>query len=451
VIDVRQLLERLLSRVGGAAALMLAFIAGFAAAQEPVIDEAPTLTIAAVGDMMLGTEYPDDRLPADDAVGYFGAVKTWLESADITFGNLEGVLADAGEPGKKCSNPDACFRFRMPTRYAQRFVDAGFDVLSVANNHARDFGEEGRTTTLRTLQAAGIHASGRVGTYSTLEVKGMRIAFANYAVTRNSNMLLDYLFAERTITELAASHDLVIVTFHGGAEGAEYTNVTFGEEEYFGEPRGDVVRFARLAVDAGADLVLGHGPHVVRAMERYNERLIAYSLGNFATHTGINVDGIKGVAPILLARLDREGRFLDGEIVSTVQRRPDGVVPDPTGRARYLIETLSRDDFGEPGLEFRADGSLVPAERPPVEPRTDFGPDDDPGENGPKPCDEAWFWLVDSTVKRPDEAAIGPEPGSVAWQEVVMERMGIANVSAADPADSLWCERIDRRVFGDTN
>ncbi len=425
--------------------------ASIAAAQEPVIDEAPTLTVAAVGDMMLGTEYPDDRLPGDDAAGYLAAVTPWIESADIAIGNLEGVLADGGEPGKKCSNPAACFRFRMPTRYAQRFVDAGFDVLSVANNHARDFGEEGRTTTLRTLAAAGILASGRVGTYSTLESQGMRVAVINYAVTKNSNMLLDYLFAERTITELAANHDIVIVTFHGGAEGAQYTNVTFGEETYFDEPRGDVVRFARLAVDAGADLVLGHGPHVVRAMERYNDRLIAYSLGNFATHTGIGIDGIKGVAPILRARLDRDGRFLDGEIVSTVQRRPDGVQPDRSGRARYLIETLSKDDFGAPGLEFRADGSLLPSARPPIERRRDFGPDDDPGENGPKPCDEGWFWLVDSTVKRPDEAAIGPEPGTPAWQEVVMQRLGATDAAATEPADPLWCEMIDRRVFGDAN
>ncbi len=401
--------------------------------------------------MMIGTEYPENQLPDHDGERYFTAVRPWLESADLAFGNLEGVLADAGEPGKKCSNPTACYRFRSPERYARHFVDAGFDVLSLANNHARDFGEEGRTTTMRILTDAGILHSGRVGTAASFDRNGMRIAFIAYAVTRNSNMMLDYLYAERTIAELAANHDIVIVSFHGGAEGTEYTNVTFAEEEYYGEPRGDVVRFARLAVDAGADLVLGHGPHVVRAMERYNDRLIAYSLGNFATHFGISIGGIKGVAPILVARLDREGRFIDGNIVSTVQERPNGPVPDPTNRARGLIERLSKDDFGEPGLEFRADGRLLPAERPPVSRRTVFGPDDDPGENGPKPCNENWFWLIESTVKQPEEAALGPEPGTAAWQTVVMQRLGLEEIPAEEPASPAWCELIDRRVYGDVN
>jgi poly-gamma-glutamate capsule biosynthesis protein CapA/YwtB (metallophosphatase superfamily) len=432
-----------------AAGVLLLLFAGPALAQDVI--EAPTLTIAAVGDMMIGTEYPDDRLPDDDGASYFAAVRPWLESADITFGNLEGVLADEGEPGKKCSNPAACFRFRSPSRYVRHFKEAGFDVLSLANNHARDFDEAGRTTTMRILNGAGILHSGRVGTAASFEQKGIRIAVIAYAVTKNSNMMLDYLFAERTIADVAANHDIVIVSFHGGAEGEQYTNVTFAEEEYYDEPRGDVVRFARLAVDAGADLVLGHGPHVVRAMERYNDRLIAYSLGNFATHFGISISGIKGVAPILIARLDREGRFLDGEIVSTVQERPNGPAPDPAKRARSLIERLSREDFGAPGLEFRADGVLLPAERPPVTRRRTFGPDDDPGENGPKPCNENWFWLIESTVKQPEEAALGPEPATADWQSIVMQRLGVEDVPPREPASPEWCELIDRRVFGDVN
>ena len=127
-----------------------------------------------------------------------------------------------------------------------------------------------------------------------------KVAVLAYAVTKDSNMLLDYELAEQTVAAHAAEHDIVIVTFHGGAEGASMMHVPFAEEEYFGEPRGDVAMFARRMVDAGADLVLGHGPHVVRGIERYQERLIAYSLGNFATYYGISVDGAKGLAPILL-------------------------------------------------------------------------------------------------------------------------------------------------------
>jgi hypothetical protein len=183
-------------------------------------------------------------------------------------------------------------------------------------------------------------------------------------------MLLDYVRSEESVREFAATHDIVIVSFHGGAEGRDVTHLPFADEEYYGEPRGDVVRFARMVVDAGADLVVGHGPHVVRAMERYNDRLIAYSLGNFATYYGISVAGIKGVAPILIVTLDHEGRFVDGEIISTHQLRPAGPTLDPESRALKLIRGLSIEDFGNPGLTFHPDGRITPADRPSVTRRT---------------------------------------------------------------------------------
>ena len=116
-----------------------------------------------------------------------------------------------------------------------------------------------------------------------------------------------------------------------------------------------------MVVDAGADLVIGHGPHVVRAMEVYNDRLIAYSLGNFATYYGISVAGIKGIAPILLATLDETGRFVEGEIVSTIQIRPAGPSIDPEQRALKMMRGLSISDFGNPGLTFHEDGRLTPS------------------------------------------------------------------------------------------
>ena len=321
------------------------------------------LTIAAVGDMMLGTDFPENHLPDDDGVSFLAAVTPALNRADIAIGNLEGVLVDGGEPAKKCKNPKACYLFRSPTRYAALYRDAGFDVLSLANNHARDFGEEGRTSTMLALDAVGIHHSGREGEFASLDANGLRVAFLAYAVTKDSNMLLDYELTVATVAEYAATHDVVIVSFHGGAEGVQAMNLPFAEEEYYGEPRGDVVMIARRMVDAGADLVLGHGPHVVRAAERYRGRLIAYSLGNFATYYGISVDGLKGIAPILFTTLDGEGRFIEGEIVSTRQIRPAGPTIDPENRALNLMRGLSAEDFGNPGLTFNPDGSLLPRER----------------------------------------------------------------------------------------
>lgn len=337
-------------------------------AATPPEDAAPpvttTLTVAAVGDMMLGTDYPENHLPDDDAVSFLAEVAPILTAADIAFGNLEGVLVDGGRPRKTCENPGACFLFRSPARYARHYLEAGFDVLSLANNHARDFGEAGRSATMRTLDEAGILHSGRRGDFASLPVKGLDVALLAFSVTRNSNLMHAYVEAADTVASHARNHDIVIVSFHGGAEGPGMTRIPFAEEWYFGEPRGDVVRFARSMVDAGADLVLGHGPHVVRGMERYRERLIAYSLGNFATYYGISVNGLAGIAPILVAELDAEGRFLEGRIHSTRQLRPAGPTLDPEQQALRLVRDLSTEDFVTPGIAFGPDGRILPAERP---------------------------------------------------------------------------------------
>lgn len=321
------------------------------------------ISIASVGDMMLGTDYPRNHLPDDDGAGFLADVTAVLSSADLAFGNLEGVLVDGGEPAKTCKDPNACYLFRSPTRYARYYRDAGFDVLSLANNHARDFGEEGRSSSMAALDAVGIHHTGREGDFASLVVNGLQVAVLAYAVTKDSNMMLDYALAEATVAEYAGTHDIVIVSFHGGAEGVDARNLPFAEEEYYGEPRGDVVLFARCMVDAGADLVIGHGPHVVRAAERYKDRLIAYSLGNFATYYGISVAGIKGIAPILVTTLDGDGRFVEGEIISTIQLRPDGPSIDPRQRALNLMRGLSAEDFDNPGLRFLPDGRVLPADR----------------------------------------------------------------------------------------
>ncbi len=321
------------------------------------------ITIAAVGDMMLGTDYPEDHLPDDDGAGFLAEVAPVLGAADLAFGNLEGVLLDGGEPRKTCSDARACFLFRSPSRYAGHFAAAGFDVLSLANNHARDFGEPGRSATMRALDAAGIAHSGREGDFASLAVRGLDVAVLAFAVTQKSNLMHDYPAAAATVARFDASHDVVIVSFHGGAEGRDVTRLPFAEEEYFGEPRGDVVRFARLMVDCGADLLLGHGPHVVRAMEVYRDRLIAYSLGNFATWYGISVAGLNGIAPILQATLDGEGRFIDGHVYSTAQVRPGGPAIDSSNHALALLRDLSIADFETPGIRFLDNGRILPQAR----------------------------------------------------------------------------------------
>src|SRR3954471_23980256 len=318
----------------------------------------PGLTLAAVGDMMLGTDFPENTLPDDDGLSFFDAVAPILQVPDVTFGNMEGVLQDGGEPVKQCKNPKICFLFRSPARYATYFKLAGFDALSLANNHARDFGETGRDSSMAALDAAGIHHSGREGTTASWIANGRRVALVAFAPNVGSNQLNEPDIAKAMVAELAATHDVVIVSFHGGAEGNGAEVLPFAREIFVGEDRGDVVQFARAMVDAGADIVLGSGPHVVRAMELYHDRLIAYSLGNFATYYGISVEGIRGIAPILQAHLDDEGRFQSGRVIATTQIRPAGPAPDPVNAVIALLRALNMTAFPDGELNVAEDGTL---------------------------------------------------------------------------------------------
>ncbi len=308
---------------------------------------------------MPGTDYPENILPDDDGLSFFDGVSAVLNAPDVTFGNFEGVLLDGGQPVKQCKNKGQCFLFRTPTRYARYLKLAGFDVMSLANNHARDFGEDGRTSSMAALAAEGIQTSGREGTVAQFTVNGRRIALVAFAPNVGSNSLNDPQIGLPLVSELAASNDIVIVSFHGGAEGNGAEKLPFAREIFAGEDRGNVVEFARQMIDAGADLVLGHGPHVVRPLELYHDRLIAYSLGNFATYYGISVEGTRGIAPILLVTLDDEGRFVSGKIEPTIQRRPAGPSIDPEKKVITLIRELTTEALPEGALEIADDGTLA--------------------------------------------------------------------------------------------
>lgn len=325
------------------------------------------IRIKAVGDIMLGTDYPEDRLPPDDGQAQLAAVKDLLNDADLTIGNLEGALADGLPPTKVCKDPKSCYLFRTPTRFAETLKAAGFDIMSLANNHSRDFGEEGRDSSKKALREAWIGQSGRdtsearpEGDILKFGKAGRSIGFIAFAPNPGNHSLLDIPGAVAKVRELAADRDLVIVSFHGGGEGADRTRVVKGMEEFRGEQRGDLIAFSHAVIDAGADLVIGHGPHVPRALELYKGRLIAYSLGNFATWYGISISGAAGLAPILAVTLDEEGKLVEGHIHSNVQDRQQGVQPDPERRAYKLMRKLSMQDFPANGLKFEADGDFRP-------------------------------------------------------------------------------------------
>ncbi len=318
--------------------------------------------IIGVGDMMLGTNYPSKNyLPANGGRNLLSDVESILIDADVTFGNLEGTILDSGGKVKRCSNPALCYAFRSPESYIEHYVNAGFDVLSIANNHTGDFGAEGRRRTKQVLKNANIDFAGLAGSdeYTVFEENGVKYGFAAFAPNTGTVDIRNISKAKQIVRKLESISDIVIVSFHGGAEGKKHQHTPCVTEKYVGENRGNVCKFAHAVVDAGADIVFGHGPHVTRAMELYNDRFIIYSLGNFCTYGRFNLRDAAGIAPIIKVYVDGTGAFSHGEITPIYQGKTHGPKIDRQNRAIRKLQELTQTDFPNSGLEIYDDGSIT--------------------------------------------------------------------------------------------
>ncbi|MDO4764091.1 MAG: CapA family protein, partial [Flavobacteriaceae bacterium] len=319
-----------------------------------ILPSKDTLSIVAVGDIMIGSAFPSEEfLPKDDGLNSFDAVKEYLKG-DIVFGNLEGVFLDYGNSEKcKGKEPHRCYAFRMPERYAQIIKEAGFNVMSVANNHSMDFGEKGKKRTVEILEELNIHFAGyQEKPFEIFEKEGIKYAFCAFAPNLGMQSLLRISEAENIVRQLKNEVDIVIVSFHGGAEGTKHTRVPKKEEFFYGENRGDVYLFAHKMIDSGADIVLGHGPHITRAVEVYQGKFIAYSLGNFNTYGRFNLDKENGIAPLLDIQLDQNGNFIKAKVVSIKQIRNKGMFIDDEEKAFAELKRLSDLDFPNHSLIF---------------------------------------------------------------------------------------------------
>ena len=328
------------------------------------------LTLVGVGDIMMGLNYPEDDmiLPKNEGSETFSEVKGILQDADVTFGNLEGVLLNEGGTPKPCcrsgKKSQNCWCFRTPESYVQHLVDAGFDVLSVSNNHAGDFGADGRACTQKVLNSSGIAFAGfeNSSEYTVFEKNGVKFGFAAFSVSSGTMQIFDTEKVKRTVKLLRDSSDIVIVSMHVGAEGAKYTHVTKNMEIFLGDKRGNPYEFARMVIDAGADVVFGHGPHVPRAMDVYKGKFIAYSLGNFSTSTNVNISGVSGYAPIVKITIDKSGNFVEGTLYSNIQKGAKGnrkPYRDEKGACIKLMKQLTEEDVPESPLAIGDDGKLT--------------------------------------------------------------------------------------------
>ncbi|MFI7072609.1 CapA family protein [Micromonospora sediminicola] len=317
-----------------------------------------SISLSATGDIIMGNA--PHRLPAGGGKGFFDSVEKTL-AADMVMGNLEEPLTVDTGTGKCGANSTRCFQFRAPPEYAAHLRNAGFDLLNQANNHGYDYGPEGYENTQKALEHYNLAHTGAPDQITVVEVEGVKVAVAGFSSYAWSNSLLDITEARQVITKAASMADLVVVQVHMGAEGADKTRVRPGTELFLGENRGDPVRFSKAMIDAGADLIVGHGPHVLRGMEFYKGRLIAYSLGNFAGGgNALSNTGRFGWGGVLKVSLKPDGSWAGGSFVSTYMNSAGKPTIDRDDRGLGLVRQLARSDFPTTGARFDDTGEISP-------------------------------------------------------------------------------------------
>jgi len=324
---------------------------------------AKEITITAVGDIMIGSLTPRPVLPEERHLNQARKLRQYLTGADIVFGNLEGVFVEDDTPPKKCSESSRiakkCFEFGMPIVLADVLVDMGFTVLNIDNNHTADYGDEGYLLTQDILTEKDIQAIPKGG-HITIKIGKNKIALVAFGFTKNSYLISNIDHTKRIISNLSKRYPIVIVSFHGGKEGKDAQHVIDETEMFYGENRGNLIAFTHAAVDAGADLIIGHGPHVLRALECYKKRLIVYSLGNFYTFGQFRLSGPAGIGAILKISIsDQNGQMVSARIIPTIQII--GGVPsvDNQKEGIRIFQQLTQEDFPLTPLHISDDGTII--------------------------------------------------------------------------------------------
>ena len=315
------------------------------------------LTLSAVGDVIMGNA--PSQLPPNNGHGFFNDVAQSLHT-DLQMANLEQPLTDDTGVGKCAAGSTTCFQFRSPPSYAGILKEAGFALVNLANNHGYDFGPAGHQNTRKALDAAGVKYTGPPGMVTVVTVKGIRVAVIGFAPYPWANDLLNLPKAQELVRQARSQADLVMIQVHMGGEGPDHTHVKPGTEIFYGENRGDPIAFSHAVIDAGADIVIGHSPHVLRAMEFYKGKLIAYSLGNFAGYHALGTGGVVGISAILRVTLRGDGSFVSGTLIPARMIAPGVPRLDPQKQSTSLVSGLSKADFPKTGAHLGADGSITP-------------------------------------------------------------------------------------------
>lgn len=319
---------------------------------------AKSIVIKAVGDVIPGTNYPNYRLPSNSNQLISKSVKAYLSQADVLFGNFETTLTNYRYSAKDVSRGQV-FAFRSPPEYANLFSDAGFDVFNIANNHARDFGMTGFKDTMNNLKNVGIETLGHKNQILYLNKNNNKIAMIGFAPYEFYNSIHDLEAAKALVRKARKEANIVIISMHAGAEGTGALHTKNKTEYFYGENRGNSIKFARTMIDEGADLVLGHGPHVPRAMEMYKEKLIAYSLGNFLGYRTLSTVAQAGYSMILEVKISPKGKVEKAKIIPVRMDRQGIPYIDQNFNTVQLVRYLNKSDFPQSAIDINRKGELI--------------------------------------------------------------------------------------------
>jgi poly-gamma-glutamate capsule biosynthesis protein CapA/YwtB (metallophosphatase superfamily) len=317
-----------------------------------------TVTIKAVGDIIPGTNFPNHKLPRFRDQLLPKSVRTHLQGSDILFGNFESSLTNYRYTAKDISRGQV-FAFRSPPAYAQLFAEAGFNVFNMANNHAMDFGPVGFKDTTKNLEAVGIATLGHKNQILYLEANNIPVAMIGFSPYEMYNSIHNLGAAQALVAKAKNKTNIVIISMHAGAEGTGALHVKNQTEFFYGENRGNSIKFARNMIDAGADLVLGHGPHVPRAMEIYKGKIIAYSLGNFLGYRTLSTNAQTGDSMILEVKLNRAGNLVSSKIIPVRMDRQGIPHIDQSFQTVKLMRSLNNQAFPQNPLKINKKGELV--------------------------------------------------------------------------------------------
>ena len=215
--------------------------------------------------------------------------------------------------------------------------------MHVANNHSNDFGDRGLADTLTHLNQAQITPIGIKGDISFITVKDIKIGLVGFGYYPRNNMIQDLATVSELIAKAREQSQYVIATFHGGGEGDPFVFHPNRDEIFLNENRGNSVAFARTAIDSGADLVVGHGPHVLRSLECFKGKPIFYSLGNFISVGGLSIQRMASLTAIGGVQLNDQAQLIGIEFLPLVFT--DRKVPkvDERDYASHLVNRLAQD------------------------------------------------------------------------------------------------------------